>query len=53
LKRTVWGKDPCNEEVYWIKTLPTKFKNGMEPSIWRKATTTLRKKLNWRAPLRY
>ena len=30
-------KIQCNEEVYWIKTLPTKFKHGMEPSIWKKS----------------
>jgi hypothetical protein len=46
-------KIQCNEKVYWIKTLPTKFKYGMEPSIWKKATTALRTKLNWRAPLKY
>jgi len=46
-------KIQCNEEVHWIKTLRTKFKYGMEPSIWKKATTALRTKLNRRAPLRY
>jgi len=52
-----WNEDygekiQCNEEGYWIKTLPTILKYGMEPSIWKKATTALRKKLNWRAPSR-
>jgi len=46
-------KIQCNEEVYWIKTLQTKFKYGMEPCIWKKVTTALRTKLNWRVPLRY
>jgi hypothetical protein len=44
-------KIQCKEEVYWIKKLPTKLKYGMEPQ--KKATTALRTKLNWRAPLRY
>jgi len=37
LERKVWGKIQCNEEIYWIKTLQTKFKYGMESSIWKKS----------------